>query len=142
MISNIFPSRITCSSTTSIIISTNCNDRSIRSRIIFIYPYFINIHTGNVASATKLQTARTINGTSFNGTANITTANWGTARNLTIGGAVKSVNGSANVSFSLNEINAAYGRNVTYTVTDIKNNEFVVFIFCAVEAIYTILALL
>lgn len=71
--------------------------------------------TDNVASATKLQTARTINGTSFNGTANITTENWGTARNLTIGGAVKSVNGSANVSFSLNEINAAYGRNVTYT---------------------------
>lgn len=73
--------------------------------------------TDNVASATKLQTARTINGTSFNGTANITTANWGTARNLTIGDAVKSVNGSANVSFSLNEINAAYGRNVTYTGT-------------------------
>ena len=73
--------------------------------------------TDNVASATKLQTARTINGTSFDGTANITTANWGTARNLTIGGAVKSVNGSANVSFSLNEINAAYGRNVTYTGT-------------------------
>ena len=73
--------------------------------------------TDNVASATKLQTARTINGTSFNGTANITTANWGTARNLTIGGAVKSVNGSANVSFSLNEINAAYGRNVIYTGT-------------------------
>ena len=73
--------------------------------------------TDNVASATKLQTARTINGTSFNGTANITTANWGTARNLTIGGAVKSVNGSANVSFNLNEINAAYGRNVTYKGT-------------------------
>ena len=31
--------------------------------------------TGNAASATKLQTARTINGTSFDGTANITTAN-------------------------------------------------------------------
>ena len=40
--------------------------------------------TDNVASATKLQTARTINGTSFNGTANITTANWGTARNIGI----------------------------------------------------------
>ncbi len=73
--------------------------------------------TDNVASATKLQTARTINGTSFNGTANITTANWGTARNLTIGAAVKSVNGSANVSFSLNEINAAYGINASYTGT-------------------------
>lgn len=73
--------------------------------------------TSNVASATKLQTARTINGTSFDGTANITTANWGTARNFTIGAATKSVNGSAAVSFNLNEINAAYGRNVTYTGT-------------------------
>ena len=31
--------------------------------------------SGNAASATKLQTARTINGTSFDGTGNITTAN-------------------------------------------------------------------
>lgn len=62
----------------------------------------------NVASATKLATARTINGTSFNGTANITTANWGTARNIGIvnsdgtGTAVAvSVNGSANVNLKL-----------------------------------------
>ena len=40
--------------------------------------------TGNAGSATKLQTARNINGTSFNGTASITTAKWGTARNITI----------------------------------------------------------
>lgn len=62
--------------------------------------------TGNAATATALQTARTINGTSFNGTANITTANWGTARNLTIGNTAKSVNGSTNVSWSLAEIGA------------------------------------
>ena len=43
----------------------------------------INI-TGNAATATKLATARTINGTSFDGSANITTANWGTARNISI----------------------------------------------------------
>jgi hypothetical protein len=62
----------------------------------------------NVLSATKLTTARTINGTSFNGTANITTANWGTARNIGIvnsdgtGTAVTtSVNGSANVNLKL-----------------------------------------
>ena len=60
--------------------------------------------TGNAATATKLQTARTINGTSFNGTANITTANWGTARTLTIGATGKSVNGSSNVSWSNNEV--------------------------------------
>ena len=63
--------------------------------------------TGNAATATKLATARTINGTSFNGSANITTANWGTARTLTIGSTGKSVNGSANVSWSLAEIGAA-----------------------------------
>lgn len=40
--------------------------------------------SGNAGSATKLQTARTINGTSFNGTANITTANWGTTRSIYI----------------------------------------------------------
>ena len=63
--------------------------------------------TGNAATATTLQTARTINGTSFNGSANITTANWGTARTLTIGNTGKSVNGSGNVSWSLSEIGAA-----------------------------------
>ena len=63
--------------------------------------------SGNAGSATKLATARTINGTSFDGTGNITTANWGTARNIQIGNAVKSVNGSANVTWSLSEIGAA-----------------------------------
>lgn len=63
--------------------------------------------TGNAATATKLATARTVNGTSFDGTANITTANWGTIRTLTIGSSGKSVNGSANVSWTLTEIGAA-----------------------------------
>lgn len=49
---------------------------------------------GNATTATTLQTSRTINGTSFNGSANITTSYWGTTR--TIWG--QSVNGSANVS--------------------------------------------
>ena len=62
---------------------------------------------GAANSATVLATARTINGTSFNGSANITTANWGTARTLTIGNTGKSVNGSGNVSWSLSEIGAA-----------------------------------
>lgn len=70
--------------------------------------YFRNIYassfSGNAASATKLQTARTINGTSFNGTANITTNIWGATRTLTIGHTAKSVNGSSNVSWSLDEI--------------------------------------
>ena len=59
-------------------------------------------------AAEKLLTARTINGTSFNGTANIVTSYWGTARNIAIAssngggaGAATSVNGSANVTLKL-----------------------------------------
>lgn len=65
--------------------------------------------TGNqntTGSAATLTTARAINGTNFNGSAAITTANWGTARTLTVGGTGKSVNGSANVTWSLAEIGA------------------------------------
>lgn len=64
--------------------------------------------SGNAGSATKLQTARTINGTSFNGTANITTANWGTTRSIYIQDAtatntssVVSVNGGGNAYLKL-----------------------------------------
>lgn len=60
-----------------------------------------------VDKANTLTTARTINGTSFNGSANITTAQWGTARNLQIGNTAKPVNGSANITWSLGEIGAA-----------------------------------
>jgi hypothetical protein len=65
------------------------------------------VKVNSAGTADTLATARTINGTSFNGSANITTANWGTARTLTIGSAGKSVNGSANVSWTLAEIGAA-----------------------------------
>ena len=53
--------------------------------------------TGNAGSATKLQNARTINGTSFNGTANIVTSYWGTTRKLW----GNSVNGNADVNGSI-----------------------------------------
>lgn len=62
---------------------------------------------GNATSATQLQTSRKINGTSFNGTADIITSYWGSTRTLTIGNTGKSVNGSGNVSWSLSEIGAA-----------------------------------
>lgn len=76
---------------------------------------------GNATSAAKLQTARTINGTSFDGTANITTASWGTARSIGIvnsdgtGTAVAtSVNGSANINLKLPAtIKAALTGNAT-----------------------------
>lgn len=63
--------------------------------------------TGNAATATKLATARSINGTNFDGSGNITTATWGTARNVTIGNTKKSVNGASDVAWSLSEIGAA-----------------------------------
>lgn len=63
--------------------------------------------SGNAITSTKLATARSINGTNFDGSGNITTATWGTARTLTIGNTGKSVNGGGNVSWSLSEIGAA-----------------------------------
>jgi hypothetical protein len=78
--------------------------------------------TGNAGTATTLQTARTIGGVSFDGSANInlpgvnqagnqsTTGNaatatkWATARNLTINGVAKSVDGTANVAFTGPEV--------------------------------------
>ena len=63
--------------------------------------------SGNATTSTKLATARSINGTNFDGSGNITTAIWGTARTLTIGNTGKSVNGGGNVSWSLSEIGAA-----------------------------------
>ena len=67
----------------------------------------VNAKYYNVGSATKLQTARQINGTNFDGTANIVTSYWGTARNFTIGNTTRSVNGSGNVSWSFADIGGA-----------------------------------
>ena len=53
--------------------------------------------SGNAGSATKLQNSRTINGTSFNGTANIVTSYWGTTRKLW----GNRVNGNADVNGSI-----------------------------------------
>jgi len=63
--------------------------------------------TGNASTATTLQTGRLINNTSFNGSQDITTANWGTARNITIGNTTRSVNGSTTYTWSLSDIGAA-----------------------------------
>ena len=73
--------------------------------------------SGNASSATILETARTINGTSFNGSQNITTANWGTSRNISIGGTSKAVNGSANVTWTEAEIAA----NTAVTLKTARN---------------------
>jgi hypothetical protein len=77
--------------------------------------------TGNAGTATALQTARTIGGVSFDGTANInlpgvnqtgnqnttgSAATLTTARTLTIGSTGKTFNGSADVAWNLSEIGA------------------------------------
>ena len=80
----------------------------INSSDVISAPSFVGALTGNADTATKLKTARTINGTSFDGSGNITTTNWGTARNIGIvnsdgtGTAVTvSVNGSGNINLKL-----------------------------------------
>lgn len=70
---------------------------------------------GNASTATTLQNSRTINGTSFNGSQNIITATWGTARDITIGGTTRSVNGSTTYSWTLNDIGAARGKTASAT---------------------------
>lgn len=55
-------------------------------------------------SAATLTTARNINGTAFDGSTAITTASWGTARTITLGGTGKSVDGSAAVAWTIPEI--------------------------------------
>ena len=75
--------------------------------------------TGNADSATKLRTPRKINGTDFDGTHAITTANWGTARNISITDGTNtstavSVNGSRAYSLNLpSTIKATFVGNVT-----------------------------
>lgn len=65
---------------------------------------------GNAATATKLATARKINGTNFDGSADITTAKWGPSRNIALSGAVSgsaSVDGSGNVTITTTQANIA-----------------------------------
>ena len=64
--------------------------------------------SGNASTATKLATARAINGTNFDGSAAITTTKWGTARNITVkdsdetnSATAVSVDGSANITLKL-----------------------------------------
>lgn len=63
--------------------------------------------TGIAASANKLETSRSINGTAFNGTSAITTAKWGTSRTITVTdntathSTTAEVDGSANFTLKL-----------------------------------------
>lgn len=62
---------------------------------------------GNADTAATLQTPRKINDTEFNGSQDITTVKWGESRNITIGNAVKPVDGSQDIDWDLNDIGAA-----------------------------------
>lgn len=67
-----------------------------------------SVYIQNVDSATTIKYYRNINGTPFNGSADITTQYWGTARNFYIAdnlvsntGPATSVNGSSNITLKL-----------------------------------------
>ena len=67
------------------------------------------LNQDTTGSAARLTTARTINGTSFNGTADITTQKWGTSRSLVFTGDVSggaSVDGSTAVAFAMTLANS------------------------------------
>ena len=69
---------------------------------------FVGALTGNSSTATKLATARSINGTNFDGSANITTSKWGAARTITLNG---DVNGAIVTDGSANKTVATYLSN-------------------------------
>lgn len=86
------------------------------------------------ANATKLANMPTsINGKTFDGTAAIVTPSWGEARNLTIGAATKSVDGSGDVSFNAAEMGllsvgdfgiGGRGNEVPLTLNDLTQTGF------------------
>lgn len=72
--------------------------------------------SGIIMYADRLLTARKINGTSFDGTSDITTAYWGTTRTISLTGAITgsvSTNGGGNIT-----INTTYG---TGNITNLDN---------------------
>ncbi len=72
--------------------------------------------TGNADTASKLAAPRTINGTAFDGSANIVTTAWGASRKVTIGNTAKDVNGGVNFGWTLSEIGAASAEDVATRV--------------------------
>lgn len=76
---------------------------------------------GEAEKAKKLTTSRTINGTSFDGSSNITTQIWGKGRNITIDGVTQWVNGESNVYFkTINFSRTTIPSGGTYTFNECK----------------------
>ena len=73
-------------------------------------------------NATKLSTGRLINNSVFDGTSDITTTKWGTARSITIGNTTKSVDGSGNMSWNLSEIGAPVVSDINISPVVVTNN--------------------
>ena len=74
--------------------------------------------TTSAGKATKLENARTINGTAFDGSSPITTEKWGQGRNITIDGVTQLIDGSANIELNTIKFyrvtlksNQVYGHN-------------------------------
>ena len=71
---------------------------------------------GEAEKAKKLTTPRTINGTSFDGSSNITTKQWGVGRFITIDGISKFVDGGNNIDFNtINYYRVSLTKNQKYT---------------------------
>lgn len=91
----------------NIVIFDSTDGRSIADSGYSIQDIIQEVTNSNVNSATKLQTARKINGTDFDGTQNITTAQWGTARNITLTGAISgttNTNGGSDISLTTKKV--------------------------------------
>ncbi|WP_258012068.1 phage tail protein [Stenotrophomonas maltophilia] len=76
--------------------------------------------TGNADTASRLLAPRTVNGTAFDGSANIVTTSWGAYRKMTIGDTTKDVNGGVNFGWTLAEIGAGSAADVAARVAFIK----------------------
>lgn len=79
----------------------------------------------NAETAKKLEKPVLINNTNFDGSKDITTSQWGTARTVTIGNTAKSVDGTSNVTWTLNDIGASASGHTHderyYTETEVNN---------------------
>lgn len=91
----------------NIVIFDSTDGKSVADSGYSIQDIIQEVTNSNVNSATKLQTARKINGTAFDGTADITTAQWGTARNITLTGAISgttNTNGGSDISLTTKKV--------------------------------------
>lgn len=108
--------RIDGNSTITTYLTYTAGEGTVRKEITSSYSKIVANLQGNSDTTTKLQTPRQINGTNFDGSANITTSYWGTTRTISLTGAVTgsvSTNGSENIT-----INTTYG---TGNITNLDN---------------------